>query len=154
MDNIKKRLAAAVLFWALTAATMVMIFMFSSDTGEESAQLSGGLLARIIIYIGSAFSENTLRKLAHFTEFMSLGFFTAGGMYFSFNTRRPYAPLIPCVLYAVSDEIHQYYIPDRACRVLDVFIDSCGSLAGILIFLLILTLIKRTRAKNNKQDNG
>lgn len=154
MDNVKKRPAAAVLFWALTAATMVMIFMFSSDTGEESAQLSGGLLAKIIIYIGNVFSENTLRKLAHFTEFTALGLFTAGGMYFSFNIRKPYAPLIPCVLYAVSDEIHQYFVPDRACRVLDVFIDSCGSLAGILIFLLILTLIKRNKAKKSKQDNG
>lgn len=151
MDNVKTRTAAAALSWTLTAAAMVMIFMFSSDTGEESAQLSGGLLSRIIAFIGSIISENTLRKLAHFTEFMALGAFMTGGMYFSFRIRKPYAPLIPCILYAVSDEIHQYFVPERACRAFDVFIDSCGSLVGILIFLLILRLIDRHSAKKEQQ---
>ena len=30
-------------------------------------------------------------------------------------------------LYAVTDEIHQYFVPGRACRLLDVTVDTCGA---------------------------
>ena len=39
-----------------------------------------------------------------------------------------------CVFYAAIDEIHQLFVPDRAGRVVDVFIDSIGILIGIAIF--------------------
>ena len=32
-----------------------------------------------------------------------------------------------CFLYAVSDEIHQSFVPGRACRLLDILIDTSGS---------------------------
>ena len=40
-------------------------------------------------------------------------------------------------LYAVSDEIHQYFVPERACALMDMGIDSAGAAAGVLIVYFI-----------------
>lgn len=143
------RISTATLFWLLTAAVMYIIFCFSADTGVESKEISEKLLAIIINYL-SGISHNFLRKLAHFSEYAALGFCFFGAIHFTFNVKKIYIPLIPCVLYAVSDEIHQYFIPERACRLFDVFIDTCGSAVGILVFLLILHICKRLAAKIKK----
>lgn len=141
MILLQKNKPLAVVFWVLTAAVMVIIFMFSSDTGEESKQVSQNLLGIIIEFIGKFISHNTLRKLAHFTEFAALGFCMTGAIHFTFGRRDFYIPLIPCIIYAVSDEVHQYFVPERACRIFDVFVDSCGIATGIAIFLLIIFII-------------
>lgn len=144
------RISAATLFWLLTAALTCMIFSFSNDTGVESKEVSESLLSVIINYLGNIISHNFLRKLAHFSEYAALGFCFFGAIHFTFNVKKIYIPLIPCVLYAVSDEIHQYFIPERACRLFDVFIDTCGSAVGILVFLLFLHICKHLAAKIKK----
>ncbi len=144
----KRRICGAIFFWIMTAAVMAIIFLFSCEDGEESKEVSENLLGLIIEHLGNIVSHNVLRKIAHFTEYTVLGFFMCGAIHFSFEKKRFYVPLIPCALYAVSDEIHQYFVPERACRIFDVFIDTCGSLTGILIFLLIaLILTKRKRSR-------
>ncbi len=144
----KRRICGAIFFWIMTAAVMAIIFLFSCEDGEESKEVSENLLGLIIEHLGNIVSHNVLRKIAHFTEYTALGFFMCGAIHFSFEKKRFYVPLIPCALYAVSDEIHQYFVPERACRIFDVFIDTCGSLTGILIFLLIaLILTKRKRSR-------
>lgn len=150
--NKSKRITAAVIFWILTAAAMFMIFRFSCDDGDESAEISENLLSVIVAYIGKFISHNVLRKIAHFCEFAALGFFAVGAFRYTLKSSRFYYPLILCVCYAVSDEIHQYFVPGRACRIFDVFIDSCGSLCGIGLFcltiLIILKILQKKAAKN------
>lgn len=36
------------------------------------------------------------------------------------------------ILYAASDELHQYFVPGRACQLRDVVIDGLGVLIGVL----------------------
>lgn len=139
----QKNKPLAVVFWLLTATVMVIIFMFSSDTGEESKEISQNLLGIIIEFIGQFISHNTLRKIAHFTEFAALGFCMTGAVHYTFGKRKFYLPFIPCVVYAISDEIHQHFVPERACRVFDMFVDSCGIATGIAIFLLIIWAISK-----------
>lgn len=43
--------------------------------------------------------------------------------------------VIICFLYALSDEIHQYFVPGRACRVFDVIVDTAGSVFFCLLYL-------------------
>ena len=148
---LRKNIPLAVIFALLTVAVMFVIFTFSSATGEESEVVSQNLLSVIIEFIGSFISHNTLRKLAHFSEFAALGFFMAGTVHFSSGKLKFYVPLIPCILYAVSDEIHQYFVPERACRVFDIFVDSAGSLTGILIFILLIAIIRKCTEK--RTDN-
>jgi VanZ family protein len=42
-----------------------------------------------------------------------------------------------CFLYAVSDEIHQSFVPGRACRLFDIFIDTSGSVFFCLIYYIL-----------------
>jgi VanZ family protein len=142
-----KRIIPAIIFWLLTVAMMFVIFNFSSDTGDESSQVSESLLSIIVEYLGNIISDNVLRKMAHFTEYAALGFCMSSAIYFTFN-KHNFISLIPCFLYAVSDEIHQYFVPDRACCVFDVCIDTCGSLVGILIFLLIYRIVNKIQKRS------
>ncbi len=155
MKPLKK--VSAVVFWILTIAVMYIIFNFSSENGEESKAVSESVLNIIIGYTGNGISHNFLRKLAHFTEYAALGFCMSGAIYFTFSSLKFHIPVIPCVLYAAGDEIHQYFVPERACRIFDVFVDSCGSSVGILIFIaVILTankIHKRVKSKMTKSYN-
>jgi len=42
--------------------------------------------------------------------------------------------MLICVVYAASDEIHQLFVADRSCKVIDVLIDAVGSFSSICIF--------------------
>lgn len=152
MFLIKRNKPLAVIFWLLTVAVMYVIFMFSAATAAESEQVSQNLLGLIIEYIGQFISHNTLRKLAHFTEFAALGFCITGAIHFTFEKRNFFVSFIPCVIYSISDEIHQHFVPGRACRVFDMFVDSCGIATGIGFFLLIILIIKRICNKKRLAD--
>ena len=45
------------------------------------------------------------------------------------------------VAYAITDELHQMFVSDRAARALDVLIDSAGSLTGTFVLTLGLTIL-------------
>lgn len=153
MKTVKKNIPMAIIFWIFAVAIAYIIFNFSRATGDESAEVSRGLLDIIIEYIGNFISHNTLRKIAHFSEFAALGFFVGGGIRFTFGTGRIYIPLAVCLLYSVSDEIHQYFVPERACRMFDVFVDTCGSLTGILVLVLIIFLVHKITERRQKSHN-
>ena len=53
-------------------------------------------------------------------------------------------------LYAVSDEIHQIFVPGRSCQAFDVLIDSSGVLTGTIIMLLFLVLSKKAVRRSGK----
>ena len=40
--------------------------------------------------------------------------------------------------YAVTDELHQHFVPDRACAFTDMCIDSAGVAAGAIIAVFLL----------------
>jgi len=48
-----------------------------------------------------------------------------------------------CVLFAVSDEFHQQFVPGRGPQVRDVFIDSSGAALGLLLCLAVQKLFVR-----------
>ena len=131
---------------------MVGIFAFSALPGDESADQSGSLLDAIIRLFGSSsgeLSENTyralhllLRKTAHFTEYALLG---ASACYAlrvpkkdGLSFKQLLFPWINATVYAVTDEIHQYHVSGRYGTWSDVLIDSCGAVAGILIWSLLM----------------
>ena len=126
---------------------MYMIFMFSYQSGDESSGVSISLYDIFIKYTHFDFiSHNAFRKLAHFSEFATLGLGVCSCTYYYSAELRPFVSLILCAGYAALDEIHQIFVPERAGRVFDVFVDSCGAATGILIFTVIAALfIKRKR---------
>jgi VanZ family protein len=40
--------------------------------------------------------------------------------------------LLLCILYAISDEVHQIFIPGRSGEIRDVIMDIVGSSVGVL----------------------
>ncbi len=46
--------------------------------------------------------------------------------------------LIVSVLFAISDEVHQFFVPDRIMDIYDLIADLLGILFSILFFNLIL----------------
>ncbi|MBD0329953.1 MAG: VanZ family protein [Thermoleophilia bacterium] len=65
-----------------------------------------------------------LRKLAHLTEFAILGALLTRAV-------APLAAFALGVIYAVTDEVHQHFVPGRAGRPVDVAIDALGVAIGI-----------------------
>ena len=141
------------LSWLAVAAWMVVIFLFSGQTGDSSGNTSGQLVRWVIsiFYRGYAdlpVVEQTeilevihllIRKGAHFTEYAILAMLVANalGQYTLSSLRRWLIPIGVCALYAVSDEIHQYFVPERACRFLDMCIDTAGGAFGTAVFALL-----------------
>ena len=81
-----------------------------------------------------------LRKGAHLTEYAVLFLLARRAIEGSFAKISVSGfvalSVIFSVLYAVSDEFHQSFVPGRSASVSDVCIDSSGVLIGLLIYLL------------------
>lgn len=143
-----KRVIHAVVFWITTVFIMYIIFSLSAQNADESRAVSHGLLDIIIQYIGNIISESTLRTFAHFAEYTALGFFLCGSVYCTFDKLKYYINIIPCAIYAVSDEIHQLFVPDRAFQLTDILVDSLGSSLGIILFILIICIYRKKQNNN------
>jgi VanZ family protein len=68
-----------------------------------------------------------LRKAAHAAEFAVLGFLLARAV----GRDRPALAL--GIAYAVSDEVHQHFVPGRLGSPLDVLVDAVGVVVGVLL---------------------
>lgn len=166
------RISAAAA-WTLVVACAVAIFVLSAAPADES-QVQSTRLAQMLVtwlhpeYCSLAPGEQTMlletadhivRKAAHATEYAAFGalsliafrntFSLLGGIVASppASRRAANAALILSALYAVSDEIHQLFVPGRAGMFSDVLIDSAGALVGILLILALLAAINHTRVK-------
>lgn len=82
-----------------------------------------------------------LRKLAHITEYFIFTFLLYRAFSGSFRMHPLKLFIYPAalaLLYAVSDEIHQYFVMGRCCSARDVLIDSIG----IICFLIFIRIKK------------
>ena len=159
-----------LLFFVPLALWSVLIFFFSAQPAVQSKAVSGAatrVLLSVMRFFGlsaqSAVSveeplENVIRKGAHFCAFLVLGLLALWFFFALCRRRSGFSgmPLIPpayiyaftyCVMYSVSDEIHQLFVAGRACRFLDVLIDSGGSALGLACILLFTRL-------ESKKKNG
>lgn len=109
-----------VRFWAPVFVWAGVIFYFSSVPHLES-----GLPYDFI-----------LRKAAHVTEYLILTFllYRAFKNTFILSAFALFTyPTGLALLYAVSDELHQFFVSGRSCSAADVCIDALGILGFYLI---------------------
>lgn len=136
-----------VISWLLVILWMALIFYLSHQPATESNNLSTGITERIVAIIERVTSDidfdvsnfnNIVRKNAHFFAYLVLGMLLSNALSSNGITgsRRFLIALAICVLYAISDEIHQLFIPGRAGQVRDVIIDSAGATVGISGYLV------------------
>lgn len=149
------------LSWLAVAGWMVVIFLFSAQTGNDSGDTSGAIVRWVLNLIYRGFDDfpqaqqleileiwhTAIRKGAHFTEYAVLAVFIANALRYSSVSEkvRWLLPVAISAAYAVTDEVHQYFVPDRACRLLDVGIDTCGAIFGMCLFAAGFTILKRKR---------
>ena len=133
-----------IIFIILTLLWMIVIFSFSAKTASDSTVESMFITTRLIkLFINNPpqnlldITETVVRKTAHFTEYAILGILMYN-LFRSFNVsaKKSFFAVAVCFLYAVSDEIHQYFVPGRACRFLDMLIDTAGSAFGSALSIL------------------
>lgn len=55
-------------------------------------------------------------------------------------------------VYAISDELHQSFVPDRNPAITDVLIDSAGAFSIILFITIIISLIVINKSKKLSID--
>lgn len=146
-----------ILAWLMVIALMVMIYTFSSQVAEESNQVSKGVTEKIVEVINNTFESevtvstlnHTIRKSAHFIIYMILGFLLMNAMVRGkLSIQYSYiVSFLISVLYAISDEVHQHFVPGRGPGIKDVVIDAMGALMGITIFLLMYKVTNKLNKK-------
>lgn len=151
------------LAWLLVLLWMGLIFSFSSQNADISGQISGSTTSKIIAVIYPGFdslspdeqakiidtAEHFVRKLGHLTEYFILSALLVFAMLFNdfLPMNRAILAVLISLLYGASDEIHQLFVPGRACRLSDVLIDTLGAAIFASIYILISKLINRKNKK-------
>ena len=149
-ENRTVRIVLAVFFWLLAAACAGCIFWLSSKDGNQSQNMSDSVRGILMKLLGPLLNSFIVRKFAHFFEYAVLGFLIGCALFLSRRRFSPITAVICSALYSVSDEIHQYFVPGRACRIFDVGVDTLGALTGTLILALII-LIMNSIAMRRKE---
>ena len=142
----------------------VMIFMLSADDAEQSSEISRAVTDFFYKIYNHLFQgnmdviyndaiqdtlewEGMIRKLAHFTEYLGVGFLSYSVITLWFpNVWKNFGfVMIQLLVSASADEFHQYFVPGRHASVKDVCIDCTGGIAGILLFQLLYFLGKKIK---------
>ena len=141
-----------VLAYVIVAMWMVLIFLLSHQDSTVSSGQSGAILQTIQDTFHIQVPEVFIRKNAHFFLYCILGCLVYSAM--RLHQWRPRTAAIVSsivvVLYAISDEIHQLFVPGRSGEMRDVLIDSIAGLIGIGLIYTYWTL----RHKNGKDTCG
>lgn len=125
----------------VTACWCIFIFIRSSKPADISNQeslffvdLFNNFIKSLLTINYDIITQALIRKTAHFTEYLITGFLMFGCVNNSKITiKRAFASVALAVFYAVTDEIHQYFVPGRAMRMFDIFIDSMGVITGVFV---------------------
>lgn len=161
MKKFDKKIQIKILKIILIIIWMMAIFIFSSQKGTESGNTSRKFTIAIIqiitgknLALEDPFVEGIqlfIRKLAHFTIYAIGGFLI---MNYAYTTEKTMKQKILYSIafgagYAITDEIHQFFVSGRSAQVLDVAIDTAGVIIGVLIYLALRKLAEFVRNKNN-----
>lgn len=163
-----KEIIKRVISLVLLIIWMIIIFLFSGESGQNSGNTSRNVTIKIVNIITKyqEYSEDeklelvekihpVIRKLAHYT------LYTIGGVLiinyinklkFKKNKETTYS-IITGIVYATSDEIHQYFVPNRSMQIRDICIDTLGVITGIIIFMSVKNIcstIRREKSGNEK----
>lgn len=136
-----------VLAWFVVIAWMSVIFYLSHQPASTSSKLSAGITQRFIqiidtlipfVYLSLDTWHFLIRKSAHFIAYFLLGVFIVNALYVSGsrNYRAMIIAIITSFVYAISDEVHQLFIPGRSGEITDVLIDTIGATSGIILYRL------------------
>lgn len=163
MNSNTKNLVFRYVLWALVVAVMVFIFSHSAKNSEQSSKASGDVVKTVLSIVVKDFKDLPeaeqqkavdslqfiVRKSAHFSVYSALGFlcFLAMNTYNVKLKTKLISALSISLLYAISDEIHQLFVPGRAGQIRDVFIDFSGALVGTLLTWALVIITRKIKMR-------
>ena len=92
----------------------------------------------------SATFEFDINTILHICEYAIFSFLVSLG--WKYKMRDSFLIIFP-ILYAISDEIHQYFVPNRFFDFFDILADVIGVILGFLLYLLIEKLYNNHLSK-------
>lgn len=159
---LKKRITAAVLI-IFSCLWFFVICGFSGENSDVSDKTSGRVTNLVLSFCIKGFSELSesekdaltakynpiIRKLAHFTEYAVLGVLISFVFMCFEQTKKRFCllSLLLSFISASADELHQFFVPGRACRFTDILIDTSGAASGIFAVFILLLFIKAFKTK-------
>ena len=166
MKKFDKKIQIKVVKIILIIIWMITVFRFSNQGGTESSSTSAKVTKVIVdVVVNDKKEENkvqfankiekVVRKFAHYTIYTIGGVLIMNYAYTTDKTKKQqiFGSLLFGVFYAVTDEVHQYFVPGRSARVFDVGIDTLGVITGIIIFTIIISIINKIRNTKKKNEN-
>lgn len=137
-------------YGTLMILIMGIIFLFSSQPGEESYEVSSSVAN---LFVKAGFHWN-IRKCAHVFLYFYLG--VSSSLFFGkcLSAKNRWRPLNAavysaalCILYSCLDEWHQTFVAGRAGRLMDVGVDAIGFGIGIMAIFVVNWLSVEFRRK-------
>ena len=150
-----------IILTTLLVIWMIVIFMFSNETGEASKTRSDNVAKTTVNIVTKVTNKkvtkeekkkmfkNTkviVRKVAHFTLYFILGIL----VYVTLNSYGISKNILIysigfCLIYAITDEVHQIFTADRSFQIFDIALDTSSATISNLIIYFI--------RKNKKEKN-
>ena len=130
---------------------MIVIFSFSSADANKSTGTSDKVITTMIEIKDKITNNETpnnekeiivknssfyIRKIAHITEYLILGFLIFN-LLKQYSVTNIYYAIGLSILYSCTDEFHQLFINGRSGSIRDVLIDSIGILIGTYLYKLL-----------------
>ena len=130
---------------------MIVIFSFSSADANKSTSTSDKVITTMIEIKDKITNNETpnnekeiiiknssfyIRKIAHITEYLILGFLMFN-LLKQYSVTNIYYAIGLSILYSCTDEFHQLFISGRSGSIRDVLIDSIGILIGTYLYKLL-----------------
>lgn len=130
---------------------MIVIFSFSSADANKSTGTSDKVITTMIEIKDKITNNETpnnekeiivknssfyIRKIAHITEYLILGFLMFN-LLKQYSVTNIYYAIGLSILYSCTDEFHQLFISGRSGNIRDVLIDSIGILIGTYLYKLL-----------------
>ena len=146
----------------LVLVWMSLIFYMSNANGEQSGNLSRTIIVKVVETFTDYREPNPeidrivdkyeifVRKGAHFFEYAILAFLVMNMLFiFEVKSKTLLISATICILYAISDELHQYFISERSGNVVDVMWDSSASLITSYVFYKLI-LVRNKHERKSK----
>ncbi|MFA6308330.1 MAG: VanZ family protein [Clostridia bacterium] len=165
MQNMKHMKIKLTISWFAVILCMLLIFYLSNQqayvsNGESKGIIKQGVdIAANVINPGISETEklniidqinSIAREYMHGVVFLVLGLLVFNAVRRSKEFLKKYKvaliSIAICIVYALSDEIHQIFIPGRAFQLSDLTMDTAGSIVGIGVIWLISNF--KARGKN------
>ena len=122
--------------WIFVILIAIFIFCISSLTFRGVVGISG-----------------PLTYVYHFFIFFWLSFCLAIAITKAKNISLAIPALFISLFYALSDEVHQLFVPGRYCSLGDFFIDSSGIILACVLYLITIKIRSNSKVNANPKVN-